>query len=120
MKCDHCEKSDRIVLPRSGSVQPCAAANGGGPSRLPSPRLVAAVAELGSLGAIDAFTRTKITNQVERHINRKNPMNIHSVPLGTRNMTNPTQTTMRPKTLSTISFCCALLLLSSLSSRAQV
>ncbi len=33
-----------------GSAQPCAAANGGGPSRLQSARLVAAVAELGSLG----------------------------------------------------------------------
>ena len=36
--------------PRSGFVQPCAAANGGGPSRLQSTRFVAAVAELGSLG----------------------------------------------------------------------
>ena len=39
-----------IPLPRSGSVQPCAAANGGIASLLQSARLVAAVAELGSLG----------------------------------------------------------------------
>jgi hypothetical protein len=54
--------SDRAVLqrgtqttpPRSGLVQPCAAANGGGPSQLQSARLVAAVAELGSFGAFNA------------------------------------------------------------------
>jgi len=34
----------------SGVAMRCAAANGGGPSRLQAARLVAAVAELGSLG----------------------------------------------------------------------
>src|SRR5438093_13764455 len=34
------------------SMWPCAAANGGGPSRLQSARLVAAVAEFGSLGGM--------------------------------------------------------------------
>jgi len=38
--------------PRSGFVQPCAAANGGIPLLLQSARLVAAVAELESLGGI--------------------------------------------------------------------
>lgn len=33
-------------------AEPCAAANGGGPSRLPSTRLVAVVAELGALSHI--------------------------------------------------------------------
>src|SRR5437016_510844 len=40
----------RTPLPRSGSVQPCAAANPAGASRLQSVRPVRRVAELGSLG----------------------------------------------------------------------
>jgi hypothetical protein len=41
-----------IYPPKADLVQPCAAAKGGGPSRLQSARLVAAVAELGSFAAV--------------------------------------------------------------------
>jgi len=58
-------KTELARTPRSGFVQPCAAANGGIASLLQSSRFVAAVAELGSFGGVRTAGSEKLLRVAE-------------------------------------------------------
>jgi len=66
----HDDQAARPPPPRSGSVQPCSSANGGGPSQLPLVRLVAAVADLGSLVALNAMDPLAIPKEVTNWLSK--------------------------------------------------
>src|SRR6266542_3087579 len=59
-----------MTTPPNLKPKPCAAANGGGPSRLQSARLVAAVAELGSFGDVQCGLGLDVLNRRPRRERR--------------------------------------------------